>query len=675
VKNWGDEEGFIWNEPIKIKKFIQGEKAVREPLKRPPAPSDYRPPDYFPQLSRYKRLSFDLETFDPKLKEKGPGTFRKDGFVTGYGVGCEDFYEYYPVAHEGGPNCDADKVRFWLREELKEYKGEIVGAKLLYDGDWAANDNIRFPHARILDVQWAEPLLDENAKSYKLEALARKWLGEGKVTQELKDLYGPAYIENMHKLHPGHVRDYVRGDLMLPNAIIDLQMVELEKQGLTKLFDVESRLYHMLLYMRRIGVRVDMDGAEKVSKQLGKMKLDAESELRHIVGFDVNVNAGNSVAQAFESQNIVYPKTKQGNPTFQKDWLAAHPSRLAELVGMLRRVKKFQSDFVDMFLEEAIDGRIHCQFNAVKSDEYGTVSGRFSSSNPNLQQVPVRDEIFGPLIRSIFVADEGKRWWSNDYSQIEYRMLVHYAVLARCSKADIVADMYRNNPETDFHVMAAEMTGKPRKTAKNINFGIVYGMGVDHMAEVMGCDTARAKQILDEYHKEMPFCRELSKMATNKAKSGFIRTIYGRYRRFNLYEPKGFWTQDPDNEGEWIRADKYQKERPPAMPMQACIDTYGTTAVQRAFTHSALNSVLQGSAADLIKVAMVKIWDSGLVGPGAPLDCSLTVHDELNGSGDDSRAEVREAHQEVTRIMREAIPLKIPVLVGAGWGNNWSEAH
>jgi DNA polymerase I-like protein with 3'-5' exonuclease and polymerase domains len=669
AKIFGDEAGFFWDAPIKVGRTAAqaGGRVVREPLKRPPAPTDYKlPSTEFPRLRDAKRIALDLETYDPNLKKLGPGCRRKDGHIVGIGVRADGWEgEYYPTGHESGPNIEPSKVYSWLQEELRDYRNVVTGANLLYDFDWLASEQVKAPLARIQDVQWAEPLLDEEAKSYKLNVLAHKHLGRGKVTEELEHLYGPAYIQNMHKVHPGHMRAYVLGDIELPELILDKQLRQLEQEKLSELFNLECRLFPLLLYMRQVGVRVDLDAAEKLNVKLATQKREVAARIRAIVGFDVDVWSADSVARAFDTQNITYPKTKpeKGNPkpSFTKPWLEAHPSELAELIANERRCDKFKGTFVENYiLKGHFNGRIHALFHPLRGDDGGTVSGRFSSSNPNLQNIPIRDDILGPLLRGIFLPEPGCKWWSNDYSQIEYRLLVHFSILARCLGAETAAQMYREDPSTDFHVFASKLTGLHRKQAKNINFGIVYGMGKDEMARQMGITPEDAAPILDAYHTKLPFCKEVYKMASNRARNaGFIRTILNRKGRFNYYGPKKF------TKGEEVKQLTYDQ----------AVEKYGEGQVQRAFTHKALNRVLQGSSADITKKAMVDVWEAGLVGESAPLHLQLTVHDELDGSGDFEKKESKEALHEITHMMETAVPLKIPVLVASNTGNNWAEAH
>jgi DNA polymerase-1 len=244
------------------------------------------------------------------------------------------------------------------------------------------------------------------------------------------------------------------------------------------------------------------------------------------------------------------------------------------------------------------------------------------------------------MIRELFIPEENYSWWSLDYSQIEYRLLVHFAVVAKCKDAKIAQQMYIKDPNTDFHKMVAELTGLDRKPAKNLNFGLVYGMGKAKLARTLGLDDIAAAEVFEIYHGRAPFIKELFNKAMNKAqKTGWVKTILNRRARFDEWEP-----------------------------------AFRGSGDQRARTHKSLNRILQGSAADLIKLAMLKIWDSGILYEGGPINCSLTVHDELNGSFEPSERG-RKALKEVQNLMENAIRLKVPVLTEMGQGSNWGQAH
>jgi DNA polymerase I-like protein with 3'-5' exonuclease and polymerase domains len=553
---------------------------------------------------------------------------------------------------------------------LAGYAGDILGANILYDLDYLAEQGITAPNARIRDIQVAEPLLDEYRLSYSLETLAQDYLGEGKREDQIAAVYGPKWKNKMRDVDSRMVASYVQGDLDLPERIHALQMERLREEGLTELYDLECRLIPMLLYMRRLGVPVDLKRAEEVSRQLQQDALETRARIKQLVGFEVNVNAGDSIGRAFDALGLTYGRTaKTGKPSFTAQFLEHHPHPLCALIRQERRALKTKSTFVDGYiLGGHIKGRIHCLFHQLRGDENGTVSGRLSSSLPNLQNIPARDPVTGPLMRSMFVPGEpGKLWWSRDWSQIEYRLLVHYGVLTGKRGAAEVAQRFHDDPNTDFHQVVADIANLSRKDAKNLNFGIIYGMGRESMAAGLGRTLEEADSILAQHDHHVPFAKALARDAmTTAARRGYVRTLLGRRARFPFWESGAWLSADARAR---ILKDKGPDWFSPTRDREVAVERWGH-GIRRYRTHKALNSVIQGSAADLMKKAMVDIWESGVCNV---LDVSLTVHDELDGAAPDNPAG-REALGEVTRLMQEVIPLSVPIRADGSEGASWAEA-
>lgn len=660
---WGDEVGLIWDEPPVIKPEGAGRgKRVEFDGNAKPKPG-YRPPDDFRPFKHLARIGLDLETKDPNIKTKGGGARRRSiergsrivGAAIAYAV---DDATYYPTAHSNSDRCVADPDKFYaqLREEAQHFEGEIVGANLQYDLDWLdAEQGIQFPKAKFRDVQVAEPLLDENRPSFKLDLLCRDYLGEGKYTETLKEVYGSDYISNMDVVDPGWAAEYAERDTTAPWEILDLQLPALANQGLTSLYEMESDLTPLLLQMRRVGVKVDLNACERAFEMTKAEARNAAQRIKDRVGFTVDVWSSDSIAKAFDKEGVPYPKTAQGRPSFRKDWLNACPFPVAQMIVEQRTFEKIGGTFLrNYILEGAVDGRIHAMFNQLKGEGGGTVSGRFSSSGPNLQNIPARHPILGPLCRSIFIPEEDHEWGSADWSQIEYRFLVHYAAITPGIDADMAVKMFQDR-EADFHEIAAEIAGVPRKIAKNINFGVVYGMGVDAMAYNLGVSRDEAEQILNEFHTRFPFLKAIYNTASNQAtKNGLIKTVLGRRRRFDKWELGG----------------KLFSSREAALEAQREANGRLRGYPRVAQTHKALNALLQGSAADLMKKAMVQMHKDGIFDVLVP---HLTVHDEMNVSVPRTAAG-KEAFAEMVNIMETTIPLKVPVIAAANLGANWDQA-
>jgi len=623
-----------------------------------PKKPGYQIPDHFEPFASLPRIALDIEGVDPDIKTKGPGAHRKDGKVVGVGIAYSSTRAiYYPLAHADTSRCIPSPGRFydWLREEAQRFHGEITGANLIYDLDWLrTRHNVTFPHAKIRDVQIAEPLIDENRMTYKLGALSLDYLGEGKYTDGLSSLYGKDYISHMDLVDPGWAAEYCEKDCTLAWQILDKQMPIIHQQGLMQVFDVESRLMPLLLEMRHYGVRVNLEAAEIAYQRTLDEFRDSKAKIKELCGIAVEVWTAGSIAQAFKRLDLPYPTTAKGSPSFKKEWLAAHPHPLAKEIVRAREYDKIGGTFLKSYiLDSHVDGRLFCQFNQLKSDDSGAVSGRFSSSNPNLQNIPARHPVLGPLCRSIFIPEEGMDWGCADWSQIEYRFLIHYAHITRGIDANDVVQMYLRDPSTDAHDAAAKMTGLERKHAKSINFGVVYGMGVATLAGHLGVSLQEAEVILHRFHDKAPFLKGMLDAASSRASmTGIIRTILGRRRRFEQWECDG---------------KIFHNE-------QAAIEYYHRNPrcrrPRRAFTHKALNSLLQGSAADLMKLAMVNMWEDGLFNVLVP---HLTVHDEMNVSIP-RNPEGREAFKEMVHAMETTMKLEVPVLASSNTGANWDEA-
>lgn len=633
-----------------------------------------------PKLSG--RIAIDLETCDPNLKTRGPGDVRDDGFIAGVAIAdASGFAAYYPLRHETGWNVtnDMDDVKFWawLREELADPNLQIVGANLPYDMGWLKKYGIDVP-GRWLDVQIAEPLLDENRYSYALDLLARKYTGRGKPQDDLyawlsAKLGGAPTRKrqagSIWRAPSDVVGPYAIGDVLLPLEIIAQQEREIERQGLGAVFDLESRLAKMILAMRRRGVRVDVEKAHIVGATIKRK----ENEARERLNID-SVWSAAEIGKRLDKLGIEYGRTaKTGAPSITQGWLsnriAAGCTFSKDLLD-IRQAEKARTTFVDGYvLEHAANGRIHAQFHQLRTGENGAVTGRLSSSNPNLQNVPSRDPVMAPLIRGMFVPEDGEEWVSHDFSQIEYRQLAHYG---SGQAARRVRMAYADNPDMDFHQATADDMGIERKPAKNINFGMIYGMGKKKLADSLGLSLEDAKEVLELFHGKQPFARGFAKEAMRRAqKRGFVHTIMGRRRRFETWEPRdwdlsGEVQPTSDIEALTARIEEAQHDYDNGLR-----DKAPGKGTKRAQCHKAANSIIQGGAADLMKKAMVDIWESGVCDElGAPL---LTVHDELDWSRPRTAAG-NEAVHEARRLMENVWPaLRVPMRVDEERGDNWGE--
>ena len=658
AKTFGDEIGLLWQKQVYVGRSASSDQPKVGKL---PDPVGYEPPEYRSILD-CERIALDIETSDPFLLTKGPGVYRKDGYILGVAIDYGDGdRRYYPLRHSVGSNMDEERFYSCLAAEGRNFQGTIVGANLQYDLDWLGSQNVRFDQAKFFDVQYAEPLIDENKLSYKLDLLAKQYCGIGKFKSTLEKHYGDDFIKYLKDIHPAHVAEYAQGDVYLPLEIMDKQLPILKSQGLEQICDIEHRLLPMLLQMRRTGVRVDVPSAERAERTCLKEAAEISTRMIASVGFDVEIFAAESIARAFDTLGLEYPRTKSGKPSFQKNWLAGHTSDLAKLVMEKRKLLKISGTFIrNYILEGNVGGRIHCMFNPLRSDDSGAVSGRFSSQYPNLQNIPSRDKELGPICRSMFLPEEGMQWGRIDWSQIEFRFLVHFATAANCSGSQLAADMYNEDKTTDFHSMAAsilnggrEFSKADRELAKTSNFGIVYGLGKKGLASNLGLSVEEAEPILKKFHSKLPWLKDIYNLAMTQAqRKGYIRTLLGRRQRFGVWEKRGQGQQV------FLHDKDYQE-----------LDKKDRLGWQRARTHKALNALLQGSAADLMKKSMVLAYESGIFDSLQP---HLTVHDELDVSIPPT-IEGSEAFKELVHVMETTVKLNVPVLASADIGRNWAE--
>lgn len=606
-------------------------------------------PTEYPDLTKAKAIAIDLETRDPDLTTLGSGWATGNGEIVGIAIAAGDFSGYFPIRHRAGPNMDPKLTLRWLRKQMDTPDIPKIMHNAPYDLGWLIAEGVEVK-GRIIDTMIAAPLIDENRLTYRLDALGKDYLGMRKDEKLLRSgaaEWGVDPKSELWKLPARYVGVYAEQDAVLTLKLWEHFKHILDEQSLWTVFDLESRVLPAVIEMRRRGVRVDLSAAEKAK---GVLKAKAD-EMRAYIFRETQVNvdpwAAASVQTLFDTLGLHYPRTEAGAPSFTKQFLQACEHPVAKALVTLREMDKADHTFIDSILRFSHKGRIHCEMHQLRSDEGGTVTGRFASSSPNLQQMPARDPFIKKLIRGLFLPEEGCRWGSFDYSSQEPRLLVHFASSLpdglRDPMVDTIVEAYQAG-DADLHQMVADMAGISRKAAKTINLGIMYGMGVAKLGNQLGLSQEQAKRLMSEYEEKVPFVKKIATIATNRAaKEGRIRTILGRLCRFDLWEPSTFGYNKP------MRYEEAQRE-------------YGGMGqLRRAFTYKALNRVIQGSAADQNKLAMAECFEEGLV----PL---LTVHDELcfNVETDTQAARISE-------IMENGLKLKVPSKVDQELGQNWGE--
>jgi len=615
----------------------------QEPLFTPE--SDWSIPDVFPQFTETERIAVDLETYDPHLLTSGPGWATGRGYIVGVGVATESWKGYFPIRHEGGGNLDEAVVLRWLKKTLSSPKREVIFHNSLYDVGWLRREGVEV-QGKILDTIFAAPLVDENRHSYSLDSLGQTYCGEKKDESLLQDAalaWGINPKAELYKLPSKYVGPYGEQDAALTLRLWEKLKVELREHNSESIFEMECKLIPLLLEMRWRGVRVDETKAEEIGETLSKEEQKIQVEIKRKYGNEVQLWANASLQKIFDNNNLWYPKSPTGLASFQRQWLEGHEHELPQLIVRARKLNKARTTFIDkMIMEHSHNGRIHAEAHPLRSHRGGTVSGRFSYSNPNLQQVPARDPEIGGLIRSLFIPEDGCQWGIFDYSQQEPRLTVHYANQMHLTGAkDAVADYTEKN--ADFHQIVADMANIPRKQAKTINLGLSYGMGKQKLTKELGLDDNEAEELFTQYHNKVPFIRGLQDQCARVALDrGYIRTIAGRRCRFDHWE--------------------HRFEDSVPLPLEEAKEKYGDN-LKRSYTYKALNRLIQGSAADMTKLAMLGLWEEGIVP-------HLQVHDEV-----DISIENTDQARKVARIMENCIELAVPLVVDIELGRSWGETE
>jgi len=604
--------------------------------------TEWLPPENFPNLEQACEIAIDLETKDPNLNERmGSGSVVGVGDVVGISLATADFCAYYPIAHEGGGNMDRKMVLKWLQDVLNTPSDKIFH-NAMYDVCWLRSLGLSIK-GRIIDTMIATACVDENRLRYDLNGCGRDYVGKGKDENALYEAakqWGVDPKAEMYKLPAMYVGAYAERDAQLTLELWQELKKQILNQDIEAIFKMEMELFPCLVDMRFLGVRVNQEQAAIEKKTLVEQEKKMLGEVLVNTGIDVQIWAARSIQKVFDKLGLPYDRTeKTGAPSFTKNFLANHPHDTVKCIAKAREINKAHTTFIDTILKHSKKGRIHAEINQLRGDNGGTVTGRFSMNNPNLQQIPARNKELGPRIRSLFIPEEGCTWGCFDYSQQEPRLVVHYAALQNLYGVDEVIDAYHAG-DADFHKIVADMADIPRTQAKTINLGLFYGMGKNKLQAELGVSKLQAEDLFKTYHAKVPFVKQLMDAVMKRAQdSGKIRTLLGRLCRFHLWEPAQFGIHK-------------------ALPHDQALLEHGP-GIRRAYTYKALNRLIQGSAADMTKKAMIELHKAGIIP-------HLQVHDELDISVKDDK----EAKQ-VIEIMENAVRLEVPNKVDYESGNNW----
>ena len=647
------------------------------------AQTEWNSPTSFPDLKDHKYIAIDLETKDPSLKSRGSGALIGEGEIVGIAVAVEGWSGYYSFGHLEQNHFDEVSVMSWIKDVCA-----LPATKLfhnaMYDVCWLKAYGVNI-NGHIVDTMVMAALVDENKFSYSLNSVSYEWLGEVKDETALKEAAAKAGVDpkaEMWKLPDMFVGAYAEKDAELTLKLFKKLSVEIKKQNLTNIFNLETQLFPALIDMKIKGVRVDVEKAHKLKQQLASQEEKLLLEIKKETNLEPQIWAARSIAKVFDKLGLPYARTAASKaPSFTKNFLQEHKNPIVNKISKAREINKAHTTFIDTIIKYQYKGRIHADINPIRGEGGGTVTGRFSYSNPNLQQIPARNKQLGPMIRSLFIPESGHKWGCFDYSQQEPRLVVHYAAssqkLRNEEEVKKIVNEFNNN-EVDFHQTVADMADISRTQAKTINLGLFYGMGKAKLQAELGLSTKdEAEKLFNKYHDRVPFVKDLmNNTSKDGAALGYIRTLLGRKCRFdkwelNEYNPGVF--SPPMTEAEAREASIVKQKTKEIEKQKYKLDLGEITEseilksikpnIKRAFTYKALNKLIQGSAADMTKQAMLNLYREGIVP-------HIQIHDEL-----DISVESDKQAKKIIDLMEEAVTLKIPNKVDYESGDNWGQIN
>lgn len=573
-----------------------------------------------------KTLSLDTET---------TGTDAMTAELVGLSFAVEEFEAYYiPVPPE---REEAQKIVDIFKPAYENPSSLKTGQNIKYDMLVLARYGVDIK-GKMFDTMVSHYVLQPELP-HNMDALAEQYLGYSTI--KIEELIGPKgkKQKNMRDLPPGDVYEYACEDadvtLRLKNALHD----ELVRNDAIQLFEeVEMPLVRVLAAMELTGVRIDTETLRETSELFTLRMNKLEEEVFALAGESFNLSSPKQVGEIlFDKLKIDEraKRTKTGQYVTSEEVLEKLRPRheIVDRILNYRGLKKLTSTYVDSLptLINPSTGKIHTSFNQTV-----TSTGRLSSSNPNLQNIPVRGDD-GKEIRKAFIPEPGCTFFSADYSQIELRIMAHLSGDKHMIEAFLEGDdIHASTAAKIYHKPIADVTRDERRKAKTANFGIIYGISVFGLAERLNVPRSEARELIDGYFATYPRVREYMDESIERARrQGYIETLLRRRR----YLP----------------------------------DINSRNAIVRGYAErNAINAPIQGSAADIIKIAMVRIYNR-FISENLRSTMMLQVHDELNFSVVPEEREIVE--QIVIHEMENAYSLSVPLKADCGWGANWLEAH
>ena len=634
-------------------------------------------------------VAVDIETYDPNLKTKGLGAIRNDGFICGIAVATGKETAYFPLRHSDIFIDYKRDEKIWDALNEKIFQNENITKvfhNAMYDVCWIRAVTGMKMKGRIVDTMIAASVIDENRFKYSLDSLSKDYLNEEKYKYDLQQktlewsggtVKDP--MTNMHKLPASIVKEYAKQDVNLTYKLWNLfnkkidEVLYIKEDGEQKtcrqIFELETKLFLCLVDMKFKGVRIDVAKAIEFGRHLKKRREQILKAIESLTTVRVDIWAAASIKKLLDHLHIkdykVTPKSKM--PQLPKDYLKTHSNKCLRMIAKAREYDKAANTFIDGLLEYVHEGRIHADINQIRSDSGGTVTGRFSMSNPNLQQIPAKGFI-GQKMRELFIPEEGCKWGSFDYSQQEPRIVVHYAIKLGLPGTENLQEEF-DKDDADFHQIVADMANISRKQAKTINLGLFYGMGKIKLQKELGLDQRQARELFNEYHGRVPFVRQLSQELITFAKDNrLLFTLYDRFCRFDKWETTNKeWNPEINRFNE---VPLYTKEQAMEAFKAEMLDKYKENKIDSnymdyfdryytpAFTYKALNRLIQGSAADMTKKSMVDLYEKGIIP-------HIQIHDELCFSITDHEPKL------IKETMEQTIPLEVKNKVDYESGPNW----
>jgi len=641
---------------------------------------DWQPPSELPDLRHVGTIAIDAETKDDGPRDKrGPGWPWRGGYIVGISIAWRADSgiraTYIPLRHPDSANFDREQVIRWLRDLIAS-DVKIVTKNGLYDWGWLwADFGIEMPPAeRLEEIDALATMVDENRYKYSLDALCA-WRGLpgkdetlllegcntlGLIPARKRKGFKPQSV--LWQLPAHYVGPYAETDavrtLELPESLSPI----LDREGTHDAYRLEIALLPMVHRMRRRGIRVDISTAEQARNHLFH-KRDAvlaqiSEKLDTSAGMD-EINGRKWLITTFDRLGIKYPLTEKGNPSFKRGkrgWMQHSEHWLPPLIAAADQFDQYGDNFLQQqILGHVENGRVYGEVHPHRSDYGGTRSLRFSYSHPPLQQMPKHDEELAPLIRSVFLPEEGEVWASCDYSQQEFRLVVHFAARKNFRGATAARDRYISDPNFDIHAYASELTGGKisRQDGKTFNFMTIYGAGPETTSKQIKKSLSETKTLLALYNEKMPFISQLAAACKNAAHRDGFFTLFNRARRhFNLWAPGG---RLQEGAGPCEREEAVRRTRDPGHPW------YGQR-LWRAETYKSLNVLIQSAAAIQTKEWMRACFREGVI----PL---LQMHDSL-----DLSVSSPEVPEMVARLGEEVVKLEVPMKVDVNYGRTWGDA-